>query len=130
VTYFTPFERCTRPGDYMIVKRKDDPLTRNPVMGIRVLQSAPSSGEIREDSFVATRDGKVLPARVRKLGRSEAGEWEISWDLDASWEVIRVDQSVILRFQFAIMNGPLDWSKLPDSFMKTYAPRSGEACPP
>ncbi len=116
-TYDRPFENCTMPGDYMILRRTDDAAEGVPVVGLRVVREATNDPRpVTESSFIATANGRIIPPKIRRIAPPEPGFWEVVWSLDPDAEEVRIDQDIIATFQLDIRYDKLDWSAVPRSF--------------
>ena len=116
----TPFGRCTRKGDYMIVHRTEEHRCRAGFLAIGVRVNEDVKPTITTESFPVKLDGRLLKPRIRQL-RGKDGWWaQIVWELPLGWRQLRIDTNITrismgkitsttARFQLGFFNEKVAW---------------------
>jgi hypothetical protein len=143
-THVSPFERCTREGDYMVLSKKTDKEYSKPVLGIRIYYDHSIDAvnpDIDPKSFDAVQDEKALTPRIRHFENNEVWLAEINWDLDPEWRAIHIAQNIFGRlnekrvaatakFQLDIQDQKIDWAAWPKDGSVGGSNGGFEVCPP
>lgn len=110
-----PIERCTREGNYLVVRKMTDPSPAvRPVLGLRVTTYAWQHTEPLDGRIIyASVDGQTIPAEIETLPDQTKGIAIYTWRLKPEWRSVRVDITKPVRFQLALMEGDIDWSAYP-----------------
>jgi hypothetical protein len=140
-TYIPSFERCTRLGDYIVLKKESPTRYSKPVLGIRVYRNNEKQLQITNESFTVFQDGKQLRVRIRQLTDDPVWLAEMTWEFDPDWKNARIDQNIHesldgklvksdARFKLDIQDGRINWDKKPPDSNAGVASKDFEICPP
>ena len=143
-THVSPFERCTREGDYMIVEKKNEKAYKKPVLAIRIYRDNAADAinpDVDRETFVVTEGSKALTPVIRRFENDEKWLAQIDWELDSNWHSLHVAQNIYgllderrvgatCKFQLDIQDGKVDWSKWPKDGSIGASKEGFEPCPP
>jgi hypothetical protein len=118
-----PFSRCTREGDFLVIRRGGGEALKVPVLAIRMQFSKEPLPFLDESTFSVQQDGRPIQPLILPLAGD--GEWfgQISWSLDPGWKELRIGTDVkgklatgdfeptTTRFDMAMFEGSVDWSR-------------------
>ncbi len=109
----TPFERCSRQDDYLVIYFRE-PGLRRPRLSAQIdAFNTPAVTELAADSFTVIADGKPIASKVRRARRSGESLPEVDWKLPSGTRLAIVRINVPARFRFAVADGALRWKDLP-----------------
>ena len=140
-TYVPPFERCTRQGDYMEVKREPSQKYLRPILAILIFNNKEKRIQITEKSFSVYQDGKYILPSITRYENDPKWLAEIRWEFDPDWKNARIDQEIFelagdklvksdTRFKLDIQDGDIDWKKTLPRQKAGLDPKSFDPCPP
>ena len=92
-----PFGRCTRDGDYMLLRRGKGKPFKKPILAIRVRVNEKVTPVLTDTTFSLTQDDKALKPDILDLQGKDGWLGELRWNLDPDWQKIRINTDVMGR---------------------------------